>query len=139
LLWAYTEHKLISKEDQNNGVSLNIRIFDNAIDGLRPPIIIPPELGTSYTYFKNRYVSRNAVADLRNLHLSNSNRRFVREALENGRNAQVKFKAVAYICTRLRNNLFHGRKELPHIVAQGELFAAASTGLKGLLTALKRS
>ena len=40
--------------------------------------------------------------------------------------------AIAFICSRIRNNLFHGAKDLSMIAEQEDVLINATVGMKGL-------
>ena len=45
-------------------------------------------------------------------------------------------RCVAYICWRMRNNIFHGNKNFNEIATQADLINAAAEGLQGIAIAL---
>ncbi|CCO22279.1 hypothetical protein [Maridesulfovibrio hydrothermalis] len=139
LMWSYIEHKLISSTDQSNDhpISLSNAIFESKIDNI-PTADSNSHVDHAYNFFVERYTSDPPKGNLESLKFQRRHElNFVKRELQRNTNSKNKLKCVAFICTRLRNNLFHGAKQLPNIIEQGALFKHATIGLKGVTIALK--
>jgi hypothetical protein len=90
-----------------------------------------------FSYFKDRYVDEigNTKAIFNNLAFrANDKKDFVEQTLKSeGLNAAEAIEALLIIIYRLRNNLFHGEKELHTIHTQYENFNNANLFLSKLL------
>lgn len=80
-----------------------------------------------YTYFRDRYVINETVNDIFNSFDFSSHgqvyKTFVEEKLLNTESShQDKIQALLYIAFRLRNNLYHGEKEVKKLYEQNENF-----------------
>ncbi|SCW71995.1 hypothetical protein [Mucilaginibacter sp. NFR10] len=94
------------------------------------------EFQACYDYFRNRYTG-DAVALNRFDHLNfrpNDRRAYVRQVLEDPASSIADIVlALTIIVYRLRNNLFHGEKDMRFIEGQVDNFEQANAFLKTLL------
>ncbi len=97
-------------------------------------------LNNVFDYFKNRYIKNGSITDFfyrfkfaRNGDENNETKRKVKECLLKAEPCKKeKLEAILLIAFRLRNNLFHGTKEVARLYEQNENFYQ----INHLLTAL---
>lgn len=136
LMWSYVEKKIVDGFG-NNGDSLGCWAFDRYMNEL---IMSSNEhIDESYRFYARRYSRGDGVRFFNGLFQRRRERQFKRETFLTIRSREVgekdRVRAVAFICSRIRNNLFHGAKDLPMIAEQEDVLRNASVGLKGLAIA----
>jgi hypothetical protein len=136
LMWSYVEKKIVD-ECGNNGDSLGCWAFDRYTNEL---IVTSNELvDESYRFYARRYSHGDGVRYFNGLFQRGREQRFKTETFQTIRrhdvNEQSRVRALAFICSRIRNNLFHGAKDLPMIAEQEDVLRSATVGLKGLAIA----
>lgn len=93
-------------------------------------------LNTTFIYFKNRYVSEGHATEHFNTFEFKSEpiKKEVFECLiDENLSSTQKLKVLLYIAFRLRNNLFHGQKQVDKLYEQNENFKRINLFLMNLI------
>ncbi|NDV24706.1 hypothetical protein [Desulfovibrio sp. JC022] len=134
LAWAFAERKIISTLNNNTG-SLGCPVFRNILER-NNNYRLNRHLNFAYIFFKNRYESRQGQTKFNNLNFRRTERDCRLQSFQairaNNATDISKLKCVAYISSRIRNNLFHGNKNLGSLIQQQELIHAATQGIVGI-------
>jgi hypothetical protein len=139
----FSENDLSSVKD----FSLLWNVFENIVcdnncsvnrlsERLNPIVFDLAEFENNLNYFKNRYISDGETNERFNhLNFRNSDRReLVADVLlGNNNDNSENILALAIIVYRLRNNLFHGLKQMEFIDQQKENFDNANMVLTAIL------
>ncbi len=109
---------------------------DNLVEGLIS--INNLEVDTIFDYFKDRYKIFDNIYVTENLLWKEHEYTYRNFVIEKFRDTQCshqdKIKAVLYIIFRLRNNLFHGEKDIAIINEQKQTFVLVNKFLMDLIT-----
>lgn len=129
LLWNVFEGKKFNS-------SFNITKFEGKINNLTIDV---SKFDSPLKYFRKRYVENEQTNTLfNNLNFrANDKKDLVRDVLlgvENNPNKMV--LAIGIIVYRIRNNFFHGLKDIVHMNGQKENFKMANLVLKNLISIL---
>ncbi len=123
-------------EDRCMGNFAKISKVDNLVKGIIS--IDNLEVDAIFNYFKDRYKVADNIYDIECLlwrRNKNSYRNFVIKKFRDTQcSHQDKIKAVLYIIFRLRNNLFHGEKDIAIINEQKQTFVLVNKFLMDLIT-----
>ena len=127
LLWNLFELKFFDKYFTITRIDSFIENHSNNIN--------PDILEKTYNYFKERYFENwNFSNNFNNLCNDEKSKDFIFNSFTNNKN---KIKTVILIIARLRNNLFHGEKDVRNLEAQEENFWIANKFLMELLKDIK--
>lgn len=129
MIWNLFEDRCMGKKAQiskvNNLVESLISINNLEVDAI-------------FDYFKDRYKVADNIYNTESLlwrRNENTYRNFVIEKFRDTQcSHQDKIKAVLYIIFRLRNNLFHGEKDIAIINEQKRTFVLVNKFLMDLIT-----
>lgn len=138
LLWNLFESELSDRGVDSNRLSIIASTINRKSNMLQQQNFYEP----IFNYFKARYVQKDNTTNqlferLRFRH--NDNQRLVRNVLTGLEQSSEKIiEAILIIIYRLRNNLFHGEKELHNIHTQYTNFHSANWFLTTILNINKR-
>lgn len=129
MIWNLFEDRCMGKKAQiskvNNLVESLISINNLEVDAI-------------FDYFKDRYKVFDNIYDTENLLWKEHEYTYRNFVIEKFRDTQCshqnKIKAVLYIIFRLRNNLFHGEKDIAIINEQKQTFVLVNKFLMDLIT-----
>ncbi|WP_147819997.1 hypothetical protein [Salidesulfovibrio onnuriiensis] len=136
LMWSYAENKIVNRFG-DNGDSLGCKAFDRYMKEFA--VSSNEYVDKAYRFYAQRYSGEDGARYFDGLFQMGHERRFEEETIHIIENINAdetaRVKAVAFICSRIRNNLFHGAKDLPMIAAQEDVLRNATVGMKGLAIA----
>lgn len=144
LMWSYAEGKIIQHYQE---VIPRRRPYDVPSLGCGAFNLVITEdyantndhIESAYSFFKRRYIAEGGEIKLRELFNGRDQdyRRTTIATLRENETADLdKIKALSFICSRIRNNLFHGTKNFREIVNEPEVIVNATVGIKGLAIVL---
>ena len=129
MIWNLFEDRCMGKKAQiskvNNLVESLISINNLEVDAI-------------FDYFKDRYKVADNIYNTESLSWRSNEKTYRNFVIEKFRDTQCshqdKIKAVLYIIFRLRNNLFHGEKDIAIINEQKRTFVLVNKFLMDLIT-----
>ena len=129
MIWNLFEYRCMGKKAQiskvNNLVESLISINNLEVDAI-------------FDYFKDRYKVADNIYNIESLSWRSNENTYRNFVIEKFRDTQCshqnKIKAVLYIIFRLRNNLFHGEKDIAIINEQKQTFVLVNKFLMDLIT-----
>lgn len=129
MIWNLFEDICMSKKAQiskvNNLVASLISVNNLEVDAI-------------FDYFKDRYKVADNIYNIESLSWRSNENTYRNFVIEKFRDTQCshqnKIKAVLYIIFRLRNNLFHGEKDIAIINEQKQTFVLVNKFLMDLIT-----
>jgi len=108
--------------------------------------LIGEEINRTYDYFRNRYILDTSTRSLFNSFVfgqgdkAEGYKNFVHEKLNDPDSSQnEKLKTLLYIAFRLRNNLYHGEKDVAKLYAQNENFKMINSLLMAIIDNCRQS
>ncbi len=138
-MWGFLERKLTKRYEQH-GKSLSIRFFNSVVDNDIEENS-NDKIEKAFEFYKERYGKDNAEALRIRLRFRETGSekdapQLCINSFENkSPSPSEKFHCVAFIATRIRNNLFHGTKELQEINEIQDLLEMTTSGLQGIAIA----
>lgn len=138
LMWHFVERKFKERRIINNDETLNYWCMQRIIFSLQTRILCNAHLETSSRYFQRRYAAggEGNFDGLSHRDFEIETARRISLMLQRPRTVAEHARCVAYICWRMRNNIFHGNKNFNEIATQADLINAAAEGLQGIAIAL---
>lgn len=141
LFWSMFESLVFC--DNNNGVArVTAQAICDKIDALNErEAFTLQQYETALRYFKNRYIHHNSPTQhfINFIFRPNDKKKYVEAVLKADMPSSIDVvKVLLIIVYRLRNNLFHGLKEVPRIYEQEENFRHANMVIKSFLEDYKR-
>lgn len=129
MIWNLFEYRCMGKKAQiskvNNLVASLISVNNLEVDAI-------------FDYFKDRYKVADNIYNIESLSWRSNENTYRNFVIEKFRDTQCshqnKIKAVLYIIFRLRNNLFHGEKDIAIINEQKQTFVLVNKFLMDLIT-----
>lgn len=145
LIWSYVEHQIIQRYEaviprNRQGMPLNLGCytFSQIFEQNHPEL--NEHVEDAYSFFKDRYAGAEGNRYYQGLFQlpREENYHDLTQQILNDENASEhdRIKALSFICSRIRNNLFHGAKDLPQIAEQKDVIDNATSGLQGIAVAL---
>jgi hypothetical protein len=149
LVWAYAELKIVEKfvpkiffNQKRKPRSLGCALFNSILDEkeISEKVQWNSILETAYCFFEKRYAGKEGKQRFIRLFPHDPDRKYRDDIWKiiskEAPSSSEKIRATAIICSRLRNNLFHGTKRLQHVLHQGGLIKHAAVGMQGITIAL---
>jgi len=139
LAWSYAEF-LIIKEYRNCNGSLGCSVFNSVLIEIQNNVSLNNYVTNSYAFFANRYTGSEGRRLFEGLNFRRGetyHEEYCLNTISAGHPSDFDMiKCCAFICSRIRNNLFHGAKDMRMVMEQSDLLDAATTGIKGLSVSL---
>lgn len=141
IVWSFFERRVVAAYYEQNE-SLSAFKLKNLIEERRGAAYGNQYLCDAFDHFMRRYTGDDGHARFDGLGAHTRNERllkdFVWECFVRGDNSDInRAKCVAFVCCRVRNNLFHGVKDLGAIREQREFLQHAMRGIQGLALAFE--
>lgn len=139
LMWHFVERKFKDNRIIGREKSLAYKPINKYLIRRSRRIIDNVHLRRSSEYFQARYSPGGAGQFAALGHHNDQERECgvaVERMLQGDRTTEEHARCVAYICWRIRNNIFHGNKNFNEIATQADLIKAAAEGLQGIAIAL---
>lgn len=132
--WSVFENEICNKSAQIRNVVMyieSLKDIDSKTD----------DMDRLWEYFKSRYVNGNVASEKFNDFVFNDDcikSKVLEELIKDNSPLKNKMKTILRIVFRLRNNLFHGEKDISQLYEQNELFNNANEFLSILLDLRKQ-